>query len=77
MLRLDAALYEMVKGGAHVAKHVLGARDRAFGARDAAKVEAEEAELAVVGVELEIRQPVLVLLRVAADEEDKPRRDVL
>ena len=40
MLRLDAALYEVVKGGAHVAKHVFGARDRAFGARDAAKVEA-------------------------------------
>ena len=49
-MRRSARIDEVVKGCAQIAEHVIEACDGTLGARDAAEVEAEEAELRLLGI---------------------------
>ena len=59
MVRVHAHLDEAVEGGAQISDHILRTGHCTLRTCHAAKVEAQEAKLRVVGVQLKVREPVL------------------
>ena len=76
VLRQHAAQQQRVDARGDVGDQVGRRRHGALRVADAAEVEREEAAADVARVHLVVREPELVLLEVAADEDDVPRREL-